>query len=244
MALRLTLLVPVAMLALSGCAATPSVQPPPPPAAIRTGPLGEARRLAVVASGASKFTVAGSRFDVGRAFTEVVKWYPSAAIIAPLAPAIQAGVDWLTEEGRASSVAPHVQDVSPGSVIAEAFARTLVESGRFDQVRALTREPVGDERRQTDALVRLTVPAWGLVRIREGSPDLLAAYVDVHVQMTVRPTGAVVWEHDEDVTHPERIPLETFKRDAALARQGLLDVLERAGQRLANEYLYARTGAR
>jgi hypothetical protein len=231
----------VFVLALSGCAATPVPGPSPLPA-VRNGPLGETRRLAVVPSGASKFTVAGNKFDVGRVFTEVVKWYPQAAIIAPLAPAIQAGVDWLTEEGRAGAVAPHVRDVSPGTVIADAFARALVESGRFDQVRTLQREPVGDDRRQTDALVRLTVPAWGLVRIREGKPDLLAAYVDVRAQVMVRPTGAVVWEHDEDVTHAERIPLDTFRSDAALARQALMDVLERAGQRLASEYLYARTG--
>jgi hypothetical protein len=51
----------------------------------------------------------------------------------------------------------------------------------------------------------------------------------------------VVWEHDEDVTHGERLPLQTFTSDSAVARQALVEVLERAGQRLANELLYVRS---
>jgi hypothetical protein len=113
-------------------------------------------------------------------------------------------------------------------------------TGRFDQVRTLDREPVGEDRRQADALVRLTVPAWGLVRVREGKPELVAAYADVHAQVDVRPTGVAVWEHNEDVTHAERLPLPTFTADGDLLRQELIEVLERAGQRLANEFLYAR----
>jgi len=90
----------------------------------------------------------------------------------------------------------------------------------------------------------VTVPAWGLVRVREGKPDLLAGFADVRAQMVVRETGTVVWEHDEDVTHPERLPLQAFTRDSEFARQGLLEVLERAGQRVANEFLYARGAGR
>ena len=103
---------------------------------------------------------------------------------------------------------------------------------------------MGDERRHVDAIIRVTVPAWGLVRVREGKPDLLAGFADVRAQVVVRATGTVVWEHDEDVTHPERLPLQAFTRDADLARHELLEVLERAGQRVANEFLYARGSGR
>jgi hypothetical protein len=203
------------------------------------------RQLAVVPSGESKFSVAvGSTADVGRVFDQIVKWYPTAASLAPLAKAVQWGVDWLTEGRRVAATAPHVGDVSPGAVVADAFARTLVASGRFDQIRTLEREPTGEDRRQIDALVRVTVPAWGVLRVREGKPDLMAAFADARAQLVVRPTGIVVWEHDEDVTHAERLPLQAFTRDGELTRQELKDVLERAGQRLANEFLYARSAAR
>jgi hypothetical protein len=203
------------------------------------------RQLAVVPSGESKFSVAvGSKADVGRVFDQIVKWYPTAASLAPLAKAVQWGVDWLTEGQRVTATAPHVGDVSPGAVVADAFARTLVASGRFDQIRTLEREPTGEDRRQIDALVRVTVPAWGVLRVREGKPDLMAAFADARAQLVVRPTGVVLWEHDEDVTHAERLPLQAFTRDGELTRQELKDVLERAGQRLANEFLYARSAAR
>ena len=231
----------VAVVALSGCA---SAAAPPPPPPVASAPAGQVRRLAVVPSGESSFTVVSGGSggsDVSRIFGEVAKWYPKAAVWAPLVFAVQAAVDWLAAKGRAADTAPHVRDVKPHAIVAAAFGRALVASGRFDQVRVLEGEPVGDERSRTDALIRLTVPAWGLVRVREGNPDLLAGYADVRAQMVVRPTGAVVWEHDEDVTQPERHSLKTFTNDSALARQELMDVLERAGQRLANEFLYARS---
>jgi hypothetical protein len=128
--------------------------------------------------------------------------------------------------------------------VADAFARRLKASGQFAEVRTAEREPVGDERRRADAIIRVAVPAWGLMRVREGKPDLMAGYADVRAQMVVRETGTVVWEHDEDVTHAERLPLQAFTRDGEFARQGLLEVLERAGQRVANEFLYARGAGR
>jgi hypothetical protein len=84
----------------------------------------------------------------------------------------------------------------------------------------------------------------GIVRVREGKPDMMAAYADARAQVVVRPTGVVVWEHDEDVTHPERLPLQALTDDGELTRQELKEVLERAGQRLANEFLYARSAGR
>jgi len=88
------------------------------------------------------------------------------------------------------------------------------------------------------------VPAWGLVRVREGEPDLLSAFADVRAQMVLRGTGVVVWEDNEDVTNPERLPLEAFTKDREFTRHELTEVLERAGQRLASELLYARGAGR
>jgi hypothetical protein len=235
-----TVTIAAAILVLSGCAAATVPSSSPPTSVPGSGRIADVRRLTVVPSGESAFITmtTGSTFNVGRVFNEVVKWYPKAIFFAPLTPVIQAGVDWFLEQGRSTKA--HVADISPGSAVAEAFARALVASGRFDQVRMLEREPVGENRPQTDAFVRLTVPSWGLVRVRDGKPELVAAYADVHAQVIVPPTGVIVWEHQEDVTHADRVPLHALTGDAVLARQELLDVLERAGQRLANEFLYAR----
>jgi hypothetical protein len=197
------------------------------------------RRLAVVPSGDSKFTMvsAKKKVDAGRVLDEIVKWYPKAAALAPLAKAVQWGINWLADEGRSAGAAP-------GAAVADAFARTLLASGRFDQIQTLEREPTGEDRQQIDALVRVTVPALGVLRVREGKPDMMAAYADARAQVVVRPTGVVVWEHEEDVTHAERLPLQAFTGDGELARQQLKEVLERAGQRLANEFLYARSAGR
>ena len=108
----------------------------------------------------------------------------------------------------------------------------------------LEAEPIGDERRRVDAIVRLTVPTWGIVRVRGEEPPLVSGFADVRAEMTVRGTGVVVWEDTEDVTDPERLPLRSFEKNPEFTREHLLDVLTRAGERLANEVLYARSAGR
>ena len=233
------------ILGLSSCA--PAVAPQST-AAPPAGPVGDVRRLVVVPSGETRLTMPGAKnaddATVGRVFGEIAKWYPKAALWGVLASVIQRGIDWLTEDGRSSTDGRQVRGISPGTVVADAFTRALVASGRFDEVRMVAREPIGDDRREMDALVRVIVPAWGLVRVREGKPDMMAAYADVRAQIVIQPTSTIVWEHAEDVTHGDRLPLEAFTADSALSRQALLEALERAGQRLANELLYARSGGR
>jgi len=46
------------------------------------------------------------------------------------------------------------------------------------------------------------------------------------------------------VTHPESAPLASFVRNRDFARETMIGLLERAGQRLANELLYARSAGR
>jgi hypothetical protein len=62
--------------------------------------------------------------------------------------------------------------------------------------------------------------------------------------MVMGRTGIVVWDGSEDVTHPESAPLASFLRNRDFAREAMTDVLERAGQRLASELLYARSAGR
>jgi hypothetical protein len=62
--------------------------------------------------------------------------------------------------------------------------------------------------------------------------------------MAMRGTGVVLWEYREDVTNAEQIPVDAFLGDREFARQEMIDVLERAGQRLANEILYSRSAGR
>jgi hypothetical protein len=175
---------------------------------------------------------------------DVLRWVPYAAVWRLVAEAVYWGVNTLSEEERRASTAPHVQGLVPHAVVAETFAQALVASGRFREIRTLDREPVGAERRAADVIVRLAVPSWGLLRVREGKPDSVAAFADVRVQVVVPETGAILWEHEEDVTHPERLPLQTFSKDRQFTRQGMVDVLERAGRRQASEYLYTRGASR
>src|SRR5262245_8263641 len=225
-------------ISFGGCASSA----PAPPASPRS--FDNVRRLAIVASGESRFAVLEHSVEPGRTFDEILKWNPYRAVLAPIMRLVHQGINWALESDRASATSRHVARLSPRTTVAEALARALQASGRFDGILTIAREPVGEDRRRADAIVRLAVPAWGLVRVREGEPDLLSAFADVRAQMVLRGTGGVVWENTEDVTNPERLPLEAFTRDPELARQELTDVLERAGQRLASELLYARSAGR
>jgi hypothetical protein len=199
------------------------------------------RRIVVVPSGNSEFAMTQeSSKDGERVLDEVLRWIPYKEFLVPLAKAVYWGVTWLIESERTSRTVP--KDVTPGIVVTAAFTQTLRLTGPFQQVVAMASEPVGDARRETDAIVRLTVPLWGLVRVRNGQPALVSGFADVRAQLVLRETGVVLWEHAEDVTHPERLAADAVSKDRALVREGLVEVLERAGRRLANELLYARGG--
>jgi hypothetical protein len=223
---------------LTGCASSAT---PPTARPIAAG-LEGLHRVVVVASGETRFAVASPTKEAGPELDDVLKWLPYKDILVPIARAVYRGVTRLMNADGGASAAP--RDVTPGAVVAEAFARSLQLSGPFDEVVALGREPVGEARRNVDAIVRLTVPTWGLMSVRDGDAPLVAGFADVRAQMVARESGVVLWEHEEDVTHPERFSVETLKQDRALSREELIEVLERAGRRLATELLYARGRAR
>ena len=219
----------------SGCAST---SPPQPTAR----PFENLRQLVVVASGDSTFAVTEHSAEPGRTFDEILKWGSFGGWWwKPAADLAHRGINWLLQLNRKSDVSAGLGGVSPREVVAAAFASTLRASGQYDEISTLTAEPTSDDRRGADAIVRLAVPAWGLVRVREGEPDLHSAFADVRAEVVVPGTGVVVWERSEDVTDLERVPLATFTADRKFTRQQLIDVLERAGQRLASELLYARS---
>jgi hypothetical protein len=239
----LAVLLLVSTVGLSACASSV----PPPQANARGDSL---QRIVIVGFGESKFTMMHDSTEAAATFdgivTQALKWMPPnyGAVLAPIAKIASSMINSGAQAKRVAAAAAHIGEVSPRSVVADAVARRLAASGHFADVRAADREPVGDERRHIDAIIRVTVPAWGLVRVREGKPDLLAGFADVRAQMVVRATGTVLWEHEEDVTHAERLPLQAFTRDGDVARHELREVLERAGQRIANELLYAGGGGR
>ena len=218
---------------LTGCAS--SAPPPGPPHA--AAPIEDVRRLVVVASGESRFAVVEGSNDSARILDDVMKWLPHKTILAPIAQALHRGITWLVDTDRESRTAP--RDVAPAIVVADAFAWTLLASNSFGHAIVLMdREPVGETRRKADAIIRVSVPSWGVMRVQEGKPHLVGAFADVRAAMTLRETGVVVWAHDEDVTHPERLSLEAVTADRAGTRERLIEVLERAGARLANELVY------
>ena len=241
---RGVVLLVLAVVPLWGCASTPA---PPPVQQPVQRPFGNVARVAVVATGESRFAVVEHSAEPGRTFDEVLKWSTWSTgstygpLFRPLAALVHQGINWLVGLDRAADTAPDTAGVSPPLIVANALARALHDSGRFEEIRALVREPIGDDRQRLDAIARVTVPEWGLVRVRAGEPDLLSAFADARAQMTVPETGVIVWETSQDVTGPERLPLASF-RDRRFTRQQLVDLLERAGQRLASELLYARNG--
>jgi hypothetical protein len=231
----------LSVLALAfGCGCTASGSPPP---LFVASPLDTVQRLAVVASGETRFTVAEHSAEPGHTFDKIVKWTPYRLWLQPLAALVHEGINWLVEFDRRTIAGAELRGISARAVVADELARRLEASGRFEEIQRLDREPLGEVRRRTDAIVRVSVPAWGLVRVRE-APDLVSAFADAHAQVMIRGTGVVVWETIEDVTDPERLPLDTFISQPAFTRAQLIEVLELAGHRLASELLYVRSVGR
>jgi hypothetical protein len=238
----LTALVAVVMVCCSACASTTT---PPPPRPIAR-PFDNVQRLAVVVSAESRFTVVEHNPEPGRTLDEVLGWIPSfyKPWMRPVAELVHRGITWLSESDSADSAGRSVAGISPTAAVAIAFERTLAATQQFQQIEMLEREPVGDDRQRLDAIVRLSVPSWGIVRVREGKPELVSGFADARAEMTIPGTGVVIWQRVEDVTDPDRLPLESLEKDPEFTRHQLLDVLTRAGQRLANELVYARSAGR
>jgi hypothetical protein len=225
------------LLSLWGCASAPPSRP-------AASPFDDVRRLVIVASGESSLSVVGHHAQPGRTFDEILAWYPTQAWMRPLAKLLHKGINWALELGQTASISGRVDDISPRTVVVTAMAEKLRASGWFDEVRTLEREPTAGDPRHDDAVVRVMVPAWGLVRVLEGDPDLLAGFADVRGYLTIPGAGVVLWETTQDVTAPGQFPVDTFMKDPDFARRELVDVLERAGQRLASELMYARSAGR
>ena len=202
--------------ALSGCASSA-------PARQASRPFDDVRRLTVVVSGESQFAVLEHSAEPGRTFDALLKWSPYGTLLKPIADLVHQAINWLVASDRKADAAGDLRDISPPLVVATAFEETLRASGRFDEVRTARREPAGQDRRRDDVVLRLTVPAWGLVRVREGDPDLLSAFADVRAELVALETGTVLWKNDEDVTDPERLPLKSFTGDRQFTRQRLID---------------------
>jgi hypothetical protein len=222
----------VLLLSLWGCAAAPPQRP-------SARPFDDVRRLAIVASGESSLSVVGHNAQPGRTFDEIMTWYPTKPWLRPLAKLLHQSINWALEFDQTATVARSVEGISPRTVVAAAMAQKLRASGWFEEIRTFEREQSAEDRRRDDAIVRVMVPAWGVVRVRDGEPDLLAGFADVRGHMMRSGTGVIMWEENQDVTSPEQFPLAMFMKDQDFARQEMVDVLERAGQRLANELMYA-----
>jgi len=234
------------LLFLSGCASSsshPAVPAPSPLDEVRA--LDGVRRISIVVSGESAFTVTQLRPEPGRTFDEILKWYPSGAALRPIAKLVHRAINSLRDVDHVAEAFRHVDGISPGTIVTRAMAQALQSSGAFADVRALEHEPGGDGGAGEDAaVVRVTVPAWGITQVRQDDRDLVAGFADVRAQMSARGTGVVRWTDAEDVTHPEAAPIASFERDGSFARDVMVEVLERAGRRLATELLYARGPAR
>jgi hypothetical protein len=223
--------------AVSGCASSP------PPRTSISRPFDDVRQLTVVVSGQSEFAVLENSAEPGRTFDQILPWTGYAGLLKPIADLVHQAINWFVESDRKADASADVRDVSPASFVGRVFEQTLRASRRFDEIRVVEGEPADDAQR-ADIVVRLTVPTWGLVRVREGDPDLVSAFADVRAEMVARQTGVALWQDNEDVTGPERLPLKAFTGDRTFTRRQLLDVLERAGRRLANELLYAQGAGR
>ena len=228
--------VAVALLSLWGCASTPAPAP-------TAHPFDDVRRLAIIVTGESSLSVVGHDAEPGRTFDEILAWYPTKPWMRPLADLVHKGINRAREFGRTATISGSIDDIAPRTIVAASIARTLRASGWFDEIRTLDREPTAEDRWRDDAVVRVMVPAWGLVRVRE-DPELLAGFADVRGYLMAPGTGVIRWEASQDVTAPEQFPLDAFKKDHDFARQQLVDILERAGQRLASELMYARSAGR
>jgi len=228
------------LLTLWGCA-SPAASPP-----FRVGwPPDDVRRIAIISSGDTAFTVAQQRSEPGRTIDEILKWHPWGAALRPVAKLVHRAINDLRDVDRGADASAHVNGISPGPIITRAMARALESTGQFAEVRALEHQPGDDGVPGDDAVVvRVIVSAWGITQVRQDDPDLVAGFADVRAQMTMAVTGVVLWNDNEDVTLPVPAPLALFVRDRTFARDAMLEVLERAGQRLASELLYSRSVGR
>src|SRR5262245_33381454 len=199
----------LAVLPLSGCASStpssvPAVSAPAP------CPFDGVRRFSIVATGEIRFAVLEPATEPGRTFDEVLKWNTYGPLFRPLAALVHQGIHWLIGLDRAADTAPETK-VSPQVIVSTAFARALRARGRFEEVRAVEREPMGADRQRIDVIARVTVPEWGLVRVRAGDPALVSAFAEVRAQMTASGTGGLVWETSKEETERESLTIASFE---------------------------------
>src|SRR5262245_62001909 len=105
---RSLLLLAVGVLSLWGCAQSATV----PPSRPVPRPFDDVRRVVIIASGDSRFTVVERSAEPARAFDEILKHNPYGTTLRPVFALLHQGINWLLEYDQKQAAAPHVRDVS------------------------------------------------------------------------------------------------------------------------------------
>src|SRR5215813_13855393 len=130
---------------VSGCASSS-----PPPRTSTSRPFDDVRQLTIVVSGQSEFAVLENSAEPGRTFDQILPWTGYPGLLKPIADLVHQVINWFVESDRKADATADLRDVSPAWLVAQAFEETLRASGRFDDVRTLRREPVGDDRARSE----------------------------------------------------------------------------------------------
>jgi hypothetical protein len=195
------------------------------------------KRLAVVVTGDTGFRVVAARAEgagsnpgvhMATIFGGIIGGAIAAGIVGSQADS--------RDEQEARALAVHLDGFSPHRVFAEAFARTLQESGRPLAVVVLAAPP--DAGGPFDAVAEFRIEDWGIRRVVTDDPTRLAGFVTLEARLAKTRDDAPLWREWDTVLGQGRHDVASYRADSDKLRNELRGVAMEAGERMAMRLLY------
>jgi len=163
-------------------------------------------------------------------------------VVVAAASVAAKGLDAGVDQSRAAVISKHVETLSPRTVLIPALVQALHANGSME-VEILDAAPSPDSGLRFDAVLLVRISSWGFQQLRERDP-LMTAFVEMQPQMRRAGTSEPIWSETETIIGRGQWLLKELNASPDLVRDELKETLERAGQQLAAELLYPRSGAR
>lgn len=199
------------------------------------------KRVAVVVVGDEAFQVVVERATGKAAAAGATGGAVGGLLGFAIAGGIAASQAKSRDDDAAKTLLDRVKGFRPHASVAESFAASLRESGRYEVV-VLDKDPGAAA--PYDAIAEFRIEEWGVRLATPADPGRLAGFVTLQARLARSGSDDVLWREHDTVLGQQRLDLWTLRSEEALLRTELQAVALDAGRRMALRMLYPMEGSK
>lgn len=195
----------------------------------QAGALAKVTSVAVVVPPDGEFTV----------YYERAKATATGAVLFGLVGAAVSSSYNSSEDGKiADALRPQLAGFSCHDTFRAAIARVLAESNRFAEVRVLDKEPPEAEKAKYGAIATFRFVSWGVRLVDRTGRERVSSFVDIMASLRKPGADDPLWKENASVIGKGKHVLSDFRDSPEVTRREIVEVVEDAAYRMANNLIY------